>query len=82
MRAAGLGVHSCSALRAKTVYYRCAFRSLPYPENLFRDGKHRVSHRSWKPKRNGSLKFLASHPPKSSALGLQLDTGILTKHIA
>ena len=34
MRAAGLSVDWSSALRAHTVPDQCAFRSLPYPENL------------------------------------------------
>jgi hypothetical protein len=55
MKAAGLSVDWSSALRANTVHDQCAFRSLPYPENLSPYRQTPCSHRSWKPKQSGTL---------------------------
>jgi hypothetical protein len=82
MKAAGFGVYWSSAFRANTVHDKCAFRSLPYTTIFLHNGKLPYSHHPWKPKRSGSPPIPHKSPTKSPALGLQLDTRILSKHIA
>jgi hypothetical protein len=82
MKAAGLVVDWSSALRANTVPDQCALRSFPYPNNLFPYRQNPGSLYPWKPKQSSSPLIPRESRAKSFALGLQLVTPILSKHIA